>query len=332
MGEPILLNIQTINVMAKFDSSLIYKANGSVGNVTLYQLNGQNVVRERNFHPYDPKTPAQLAQRQKLKNASWAYNWLKYFLNTTQEIAGAGKILQNYWSGVFTKVSPSSSAQSLPIAASYMTGQNFSGGTLGVLSKITYQQGSGIGIAQISFSKNIDVQWSENMRIKLFTWAESGENYTSQFNLTESMWNSSIIEIGFQHYGNFYHCVTIYDLSTNNSSNVCMLSETIDSTLLKLSNVIFKNGRNPIQPTPYFNRDLNNYNLSYPASSTISLTLIKEFQDQIVSVVWKGNIIPVIDGNCTLNISQNETNNLYIKVFNNENIANIYTVIITRTL
>jgi len=53
--------------MAIFNSILFHRARKSVGNVTLYALNEQNVVRAKGFHRRDRKSLAQLKQRARMK-------------------------------------------------------------------------------------------------------------------------------------------------------------------------------------------------------------------------------------------------------------------------
>lgn len=54
--------------MAIFKSAVFSKLRKSFGNVTMYELNGENVLRAKTWKK-DPKTPAQLAQRTRMKAA-----------------------------------------------------------------------------------------------------------------------------------------------------------------------------------------------------------------------------------------------------------------------
>lgn len=222
MGEPILLNIQTIIVMAKFDSSLIYKANGSVGNVTMYQLNGQNVVRERNFHPYDPKTPAQLRQRQKLKTSAWAYNWLKPILLVTQSLAGADRQLQNYWCQQFIPITSANPPSSLPYAAYDVMNTNYGLGEVGTIEKVLVTTDNVTAPIWIKWQRSIDFAYSANLRIRIFRFTLSGDNKTSQFNMSLSQFEGEYIRINNMDGGDWNYAVVIYDSVTGACSNVCM--------------------------------------------------------------------------------------------------------------
>lgn len=52
--------------MAIFESALFSKLRKSVGNITMYELNGENIVRGKSYKR-DIKSPAQLAQRARMK-------------------------------------------------------------------------------------------------------------------------------------------------------------------------------------------------------------------------------------------------------------------------
>ena len=53
--------------MGIFNSYIFGKLRKSVGNVTTYELNGQQVARGKVVFKHDPKTPAQLEQRARMK-------------------------------------------------------------------------------------------------------------------------------------------------------------------------------------------------------------------------------------------------------------------------
>ena len=53
--------------MGIFNSYIFGKLRKSVGNVTTYELNGQQVARGKVVFKHDPKTPAQLVQRARMK-------------------------------------------------------------------------------------------------------------------------------------------------------------------------------------------------------------------------------------------------------------------------
>ena len=66
--------------MATIKNGILGKFNGSVGNITGYNLAGQMVVREKAINVANPSTPAQEAQRANLKYAIEIYKVLKPLL------------------------------------------------------------------------------------------------------------------------------------------------------------------------------------------------------------------------------------------------------------
>lgn len=70
--------------MAKISDSVLGDISGKIGPVVAYMRNGESVVREHVI-PKDPKTPAQLAQRMKLKLANNGLKPLKNQINMGYE-------------------------------------------------------------------------------------------------------------------------------------------------------------------------------------------------------------------------------------------------------
>jgi hypothetical protein len=66
--------------MAIIKSIVLENTTGRVGNVVFYRLAGQQIAREYNPSPYDPKTPGQIAQRFKVANAVKCYQVASVFL------------------------------------------------------------------------------------------------------------------------------------------------------------------------------------------------------------------------------------------------------------
>jgi hypothetical protein len=69
--------------MAVIKSGILGKFNGSVGNITGYNLGGQQVIRSKAVHIANPDTISQQAQRNNLKYAIEIYKVLKPMLYYT---------------------------------------------------------------------------------------------------------------------------------------------------------------------------------------------------------------------------------------------------------
>ena len=73
--------------MVKISESVLGDISGKIGPVVAYMRNGESIVREHVI-PKDPKTPAQLAQRMKLKLANNGLRPLKNQINIGYEGTG----------------------------------------------------------------------------------------------------------------------------------------------------------------------------------------------------------------------------------------------------
>jgi len=66
--------------MAVAKSGILGDLNGSVGNLTFYNLRGSHVVRERAVQVFNPQTPKQETSRANMSFAIEVFNQLKPFL------------------------------------------------------------------------------------------------------------------------------------------------------------------------------------------------------------------------------------------------------------
>lgn len=66
--------------MAIIQSILVGRGKGKVGNIVLTTLKGQTVAKALNSSPANPKTPLQVASRNRMSNAVMAYKFLAGFL------------------------------------------------------------------------------------------------------------------------------------------------------------------------------------------------------------------------------------------------------------
>lgn len=106
--------------MAIIENVLFEKASGSVDNITYYMLNGQLIARFRNRAPYDPKTPAQLAQRNKISNAVFGYTYMKDWLQFIAPMVVAPRTLYNTYTSLFIPYYPNTKVMTLNELLSYL--------------------------------------------------------------------------------------------------------------------------------------------------------------------------------------------------------------------
>lgn len=209
--------------MARIDNIIFEKASGSVDNVTYYMLKGQLIARYRNRTPFDPKTPAQLAQRNKLKYAAWAYDWLKYSLRNSINLASENQYIQNYWCTEFMTYLQNQSPATKQLAASIVSGRNYGSSTFVTIDGIHAPIGVGIGSVILLWSTNVITAWSSSLMIILFAYNEAGDYELIERQITENEWSNKKITLENISYGNWFYCASIYDSETLNTSNVSML-------------------------------------------------------------------------------------------------------------
>lgn len=81
--------------MAIIKSVVLENTRGKVGNVIFYRLSGQQIAREWNPAPYDPKTPSQLLQRAKMANAVKCYQIAKPWLQYSKQLCKSTESIYN---------------------------------------------------------------------------------------------------------------------------------------------------------------------------------------------------------------------------------------------
>jgi hypothetical protein len=81
--------------MATFNSVLIGKAKGKVGNVVLTAIKGQNIVKALNDKPANPRSVGQTDNRVQMSNAVLAYQYLAMFFAYATALAKSTESVYN---------------------------------------------------------------------------------------------------------------------------------------------------------------------------------------------------------------------------------------------
>ncbi|MEJ7828451.1 MAG: DUF6266 family protein [Segetibacter sp.] len=81
--------------MARTQNTLIGRSSGSIGGVTFSTWKGINVAKSKATSVADPKTPAQLIQRRRMKNAVLLFKAFGSLLNTGFSEAATGQSAYN---------------------------------------------------------------------------------------------------------------------------------------------------------------------------------------------------------------------------------------------
>ena len=116
--------------MAIIESIILDQASGSIDGITYYMLNGQLVARSRNRTPYDPKTPAQMAQRNKLANSTFGYIYMKNWISNITPMVITPRTLFNTYTSLFTPLFSNERASNMnqlltPLASANIGSSNY---------------------------------------------------------------------------------------------------------------------------------------------------------------------------------------------------------------
>lgn len=310
--------------MAIINNSLFEKASGSVDNITYYMLKGQLVARYRNRTPTDPKTPAQLAQRNKLKFSAWAYDWLKYSLRNSINLAATNQFIQNYWCSEFIPYLQNLNPTTKQQAAALVSGRNYGSSTFATIDGVHAPIGEGVGSVTLLWSTNIVTAWSSSLMIILFAYNEAGEFELSERQITLAEWNNKKITLDNVSYGNWFYCASLYDSANLDTSNVSMLRlPPLGTNLSNLIATLPPSGTNILlnkfSPTVY------EYNITATGKNTISF---RPFCDSPTASLFVGGS-PVSSGNAIAKTLQIGLNTILITVVDNGS-TTTYTMYVTK--
>jgi hypothetical protein len=92
--------------MAILDNVLIDSSRNKIGNIVTYWLKGQQIARAYNPSPYDPKTPAQVAQRNKIANTVLGYQTAKDWLINAFELRNLNETIYNAFVRLTARLMP----------------------------------------------------------------------------------------------------------------------------------------------------------------------------------------------------------------------------------
>lgn len=279
--------------MAIIDSIALGKSKGSIGNVTFYQLNGQTVARYRNTSPRDPKTPAQLAQRQGISNTTSAFSLMKEWAKGLIAIK-VGK--QTYYNR-FTSIMITQFSR-----LSYATPLDVIKGTVGV--------GAGVGnsiyllrpelvgsLIKIVIDKNNQAYkagWVVNFG--LIDESENAFNSISK-SLTLTDWNNGFIEfdvIGSLNYKTFAYA---YNLAEKKLSDISIIPIEQPSAGAGIANLVFTANGVIYEPIPTFVYTQSGfYDIYIPNTEfTVTFDWVNPLDEHYV--MYQDNDLEIVDPN-----------------------------------
>lgn len=177
--------------MAIIQSILVGKGKGKVGNVVLTTLKGQTVAKALNSSPANPKTPLQVASRNRMSNAVMAYKFLAGFLTYWLGVAKSKESVYN----AFVSASKNYFNDVIAVSLSAAAGQLGSSNLVGVTSAVI----TSVGITGSDL--HVSVQTSglakpDDLRVRAISFdSVVGESAISDRAVTLAEWNSGELTV-----------------------------------------------------------------------------------------------------------------------------------------
>lgn len=124
--------------MAIIQSILVGKGKGKIGNVVLTTLKGQTVAKALNPSPANPKTPLQVASRNRMSNAVMAYKYLAGFLVHWLGVAKSTESLYNAFVSAAKNLFTDEIAGSLPAATAQLGTASLAGSSSTSITSMSF--------------------------------------------------------------------------------------------------------------------------------------------------------------------------------------------------
>jgi hypothetical protein len=202
--------------MATFNSVLIGKAKGKVGNVVLTAIKGQNIVKALNDKPANPRSVGQTDNRVQMSNAVLAWQFLAMFFVHATALAKSTESVYNAFvrmvkSGLTNVLYPSRVLAAIDVfSLDVFVGNWFTiSDIVGTATEVT-----------VSLSAN-GVQWVNTMRYVLISFENNGTDFEVLTGaVDEASFNIGAIEINATYpEANNMHAY-IYDSASNKITNI----------------------------------------------------------------------------------------------------------------
>ena len=202
--------------MAIIKSVVLEEASGSIDGLVFYQLNGQQVVRSKAVDPYDPKTPAQLAQRAKIANMVFLYSYMSDFVQFRKAEKTQRESLYNLFGRIFTPYLSLPVTKNLVTLLQYLHSKSF--GTSNFVNILS--TGGSIGSYKTTF-ETLGIPWAVGHSL---VWGGyiSGEQSFYQHSrlITEIEWNQGYVRNPNIDYTVPQRFIYFYNLELGKYSNI----------------------------------------------------------------------------------------------------------------
>ena len=202
--------------MALFNSVLIGKAKGKVGNIVLTSIKGQNIVKSLNDKPANPRSVGQTDNRVQMSNAVLAWQFLNMFFAYAGSISKSTESTYN----AFVRLVKSGLSTVLYVnrvlAAKAALALNvFTGNWFQVLEVST--DGS---IPAVVFAAN-GISWLSSYRVCYVEFANDGSGLLIiEFPLLEADFNAGVVVVAGSTLGADNKHAYIYDTASNKITNI----------------------------------------------------------------------------------------------------------------
>ena len=202
--------------MAIFNSIVIGKASGKIGNVVLCSLKGQNVAKSRNYSPTNPRTVLQTNSRGKMSNAVLAWQFLSLFLVNINALRKSTESNYNAFIRLSKNLFSGTVANSGCDAAAMLADLSVGISSFVLISDLTYA----IDSVTATFSTG-GLPFIAGSRLHYIGFNNtSGANVIIDHVITEAEWNLGIITFAFSRIGFDTIAAYVYNNQANKCSNI----------------------------------------------------------------------------------------------------------------
>lgn len=177
--------------MAIVESVILDQASGSIDGITYYMLNGQLIARSRNRTPYDPKTPAQMAQRNKIYNSTFGYTYMKEWLNSITPMVIAPRTLYNTYTSLFVPYYPTTKVTTLNELLNSLTSTSIGSSNYCVITGFNL-----VGLDLTVYFNTDGLPFAYPTLIKIIATSDISTNWQEYIlTLTESDWSNGYFNV-----------------------------------------------------------------------------------------------------------------------------------------
>lgn len=202
--------------MAKFNSILLGKVTGSVGNVTTARVKGQGVAKAKITQTTVVNSDSQVTSKNKMTNIVMAFQFLAPFLSDAMAIRKPLESIYNAFVRLFKTAISDVIATTRPLAASLLVDSGIIGGNSIEISDIALAAGT----ATVTLNTG-GLPWQATQFIKVIVWIPAtGASEVKSAAITEAQWNAGSLTLaGFAVVGTAFGAYA-YDNMNKKCSNI----------------------------------------------------------------------------------------------------------------